>query len=79
MLRNLFEWYLDHQKELVEKYDGKYLVIRNNAVVGVHDSDSETVFDAESRYEAGTFLVQKCSHGGQDSAQCFNSPCVTFA
>ena len=34
---------LPEQDELVEQYDGKFLAIKDNAVIGVYDSDLEAI------------------------------------
>ena len=38
MLEKEFTYYLDHQSELVEKYNGKFLVIKGEDVIGVYDA-----------------------------------------
>ena len=37
VLEKEFNYYLQHQDELVKEYDGKYIVIKDNAVAGVYD------------------------------------------
>jgi hypothetical protein len=37
MLRKEFGYYASHQNELVEKYKGKYLVIKNEKVIHSQD------------------------------------------
>ena len=78
MLREFFIWYLEHQDELVKKYNGKYIVIKDNSVVGEYNSDGEAVIESEKQYPLGTFIVQKCSPGTEAYTQHFNSR-VTFA
>lgn len=39
MLEREFTYYLSNQEELVKKYRGKFLVIKNEEVVGVYDND----------------------------------------
>jgi len=36
-LEKEFEWYLDNQEEVVEKYNGKFIVIKNLSVIGAFD------------------------------------------
>ena len=78
MLKNEFQYYLDHQMELVKLYNGKYVLICNQQVVGSFESDLEAVQYGDAHYEAGTFLVQKCSEGTKDYTQTFHSR-VCFA
>lgn len=58
-----FQWYLVNQDSLVELYDGKILVIKDFAVVGVFDNVSDAHFVSEERYGLGNFLIQSCSPG----------------
>lgn len=60
MLKKEFQYYLDHQEELVKKYNGKYVVIKNEEIIGVYDDDLEAVKETQKEHELGTFLVQKC-------------------
>jgi hypothetical protein len=33
-----FKWFLDHQDELVTKYEGKYVVIKDGGVLGAYET-----------------------------------------
>ena len=72
-LEKEFQYYLDHQKELVEKYNGKFLAIKECVVVGVYDTELEAVEKASEKYEVGTFLVQKCEPGKESYTQTYHS------
>lgn len=73
MLEKEFQYYLDHQEELVKKYDNRYLVIADEEVVGSYDSFANAVSEAEQKYEVGSFLVQKCSEGEKDYTVKYHS------
>ena len=73
MLKDQFKYYLDNQKELVKKYDGKVLVIKDCKVVGVFDNKIDALYDAKSKYAMGSFLIQKCSIGDEDYTAIYNS------
>ena len=72
-LQKEFQYYINHQKELVEKYRGKVLVIKNEKVIGVYDSDLEAVEKTSEKHDIGTFLVQKCDSGTNSFTQSFHS------
>ena len=72
-LKENFLYYLDNQNELVEKYNGRYLVIKDKKVVGDYNSDDEAYFDATSKYEEGSFIIQLCTPGNGAYTQNFNS------
>jgi hypothetical protein len=72
-LEEELEYYIQHQDELVARYEGKYLVIKDKKVVGVYDSEIEAYNDAKSKYEAGSFLIQPCVPGADSYTQTFHS------
>lgn len=81
MAQNLekeFEYYLEHQDELVEKYNGKFIVIKDCNVIGVFESELEAVEETAKQHELGSFLVQKCEPGSEAYTQTYHSR-VVFA
>jgi hypothetical protein len=72
-LEQEFQYYLDHQDELVAKYEGKVIVIKGGAVLGAYDDELSAVEDTAKNHEIGTFLVQHVSRGDRDYAQTFRS------
>lgn len=72
-LKKEFEYYLEHQDELVEKYQGKFIVIKDNAVIGQYESELEAVEETSKQHEMGTFLVQKCEPGSESYSYTFHS------
>ena len=62
-----------HQNELVEAYNGKFLVIVGQKVVDAYDTELEAYSEAKKRHKLGTFLVQHCSAGKESYTQTFHS------
>jgi len=77
-LEKEFKYYLDHQDELIKKYNGKFVVIKDCKVIGSYDSALEAVEETSKHYELGTFLVQKCEPGSESYTQTYHSR-VSFA
>ena len=75
-LQDEFQFYLDHQDEMVEKYDGKYIVIKGGEVLGSYDDELVAISETQESHELGTFLVQKVSQGSSDYTQAFHSRVV---
>ena len=75
-LHDEFEFYLSHQDELVEKYDGKYVVIKDGEVLGAFEDELTAITETQKSHELGTFLVQKVSKGTGDYTQTFHSRVV---
>lgn len=63
MLRKEFQYYLEHQAELVPLYEGKYVMIVGEEVVGAYTSAAEACYVGKQKYGAGNFLLQLCTSG----------------
>lgn len=68
-----FHYYLEHQPELIKKYDGKFIVIKNNEIIGVYDGQSDAVKQTIKNHKIGSFLVQKVEPGEGAYTQTFHS------
>ena len=77
-LRAEFEYYVQHQAELAEKYQDRYLVIKDGEVLGDYATASEAVRATVKTHEPGTFLVQRCDADPDSTTQTFHSR-VSFA
>lgn len=73
MLDKEFEYYKKNQADLVSKYNGKTIVIKDSQVIGVFDSELDAVAETSKKHELGTFLVQKCSPGEENTSMTFHS------
>lgn len=56
-------FFIANQQDLVEKYNGKALVIRKDELVGVYDTVLEAYLEAHKKFELGTFMIQPCAPG----------------
>jgi hypothetical protein len=77
MLDKEFKYYKEHQKELVEKYNDKFIVIIDENVVGVFDTELKAYTEAKKNHPVGTFLIQRVLSGTDSYTQTFHSR-VTF-
>ena len=50
-LEKEFDYYLKHQDELVKKYNGKFIVIKDADVIGAFDSELEAVEKTAEKHE----------------------------
>lgn len=73
MLEKEFQYYLDNQEKLIQEYNGKFLVIKGNKVIGVFDSEEQAYFETEKIHKEGTFLIQFCEPGEGSYTQSFHS------
>ena len=72
-LEKEFNYYLEHQDELVKQYNGKFIVIKDCSVIGAYDSEMEAVTKTTEEHKLGTFLVQKCEPGIESYTQTYHS------
>jgi Family of unknown function (DUF5678) len=73
MLETEFEYFKTHQDELVKEYNGKYIVIRGQEVVGAYSSELAALEDAKKKFDLGTFLIQLVTPGDSSYTQTFHS------
>lgn len=73
MLKEEFEFYKANQEDLVSKYEGKFLVIVGEEVVGAYESELEAYQDAKKKHKPGTFLIQECAPGEEAFTETFHS------
>lgn len=76
-LEREFEFYLEHQDDLVGQYRGKFVVVHSCEVVGAYDDEIEAIQRTAQRFPLGSFLVQKCEPGAESYTQTFHSPMIT--
>jgi len=72
-LEKEFKYYLDNQDELVKKYNGKFIVIKNQKVIGNYSTELEAIKKTSQKEKLGTFLIQKCEPGVDSYSQMFHS------
>lgn len=77
MLEKEFQFYLNNQDQLVKEYNGKYVVIKGEEVVGAYASEAEAYFESTKTLKAGTFLIQLCRPGEEAYTETYHSR-VTF-
>ncbi|MEO8664635.1 MAG: hypothetical protein ABI462_03985, partial [Ignavibacteria bacterium] len=73
MLEKEFKYYIKNQEELVKKYKGRFLVIKDEKVVGDYIDKVTAYNESVKKYELGTFLIQQCLPGKDNYTQTFTS------
>ena len=72
-LEKEFNYYLEHQDELVEKYNGKFVVIKGHEFLGAYNSELAAIEEISKIHELGTFLIQHCLPGTEAYTQTYHS------
>ncbi|HNY35977.1 MAG TPA: DUF5678 domain-containing protein [Candidatus Pacearchaeota archaeon] len=73
ILKEEFEYYIKNQNNFVEKYEGKFIVLKNKTVIGSYDSQLEAYEKTKEEHELGTFLIQFVEKGKENYTQTFYS------
>lgn len=63
LIHNEFLYYLAHQDEFVDKYNGKVIVLFNHEVFGAYTTYGEAHVEARKNLIPGTYILQLCSPG----------------
>lgn len=75
-LEKEFQFFKEHQNELVEKYIGRFIVIKDQEIIGDYDTELEALENSKEDHELGTFLIQHCLPGEDTYTQTFHSRVV---
>ena len=73
MLEKEFNYYIEHQAELVQKYNGKYIVIIGEEVIGVYDTLPTAYHETAKSHLVGTFFIHLVGPGEENYTQTFHS------
>ncbi len=76
MFEKEFKYYVNKQKELVSKHDGKVIIIKGERVIEVFDSISEAYFFAQENDLLGKVMIQLVGPGVESYTTTFNSSLV---
>ncbi len=58
MLEKEYQYYNTHEEELLKQYNGKFIAIVGEEVVGVFDTELAAYTDMKKKYPLGKFLLQ---------------------
>ena len=72
-LEKEYEYYRTNQQSLAEKHRGRVLVIKDQEIIGIFDSEVDAVEATKKDHSLGSFLVQRCETPEESSPQVFHS------
>ena len=55
------KYYRVHQDEIVEKYNGQVVAIKDDKILGAYEDLLTACLETEKTHEPGTFLLQRVS------------------
>ena len=59
-----YNWFVNNNKKLYDKYGNVYVAIKNNKVIGKYKTFAEGVTKTQKKEKIGTFIVQRLSPDG---------------
>lgn len=71
-----FEYFNDNFQVLREEYADKFLVIKDQGVIGIYDSFDEAYSETIQKEKIGTFLIQLCRNDETTVNQFYSSNVV---
>ena len=69
-----FRWYIEHQDEMVERYNGRVIAIKDRVVLGSYSDYGEAIAATKKEHEPGTFILQLVSPGEKAYTVTIYSP-----
>lgn len=73
-----YEYYLKIREGLAEKYDGKFVAIKNGEVLGVFDDYLQAANTVYVAHEKGTVLMQEITKDPDSLNVTISTPGVAF-
>lgn len=74
LLNQYYSYFMNHLDEIFAKYKGKFVVIKDDSVVGSYNSEAEAYSEAVKKFTLGEFLIQECKSADKNSyTQTFRS------
>lgn len=73
MLKDEFQYFLDNRDKLINLYNGKYVVIKNQTVIASYDTKEMAYSESIKTNELGTFLIQYISEDESSFTQTYHS------
>ncbi len=59
LLDRQYKFFMDNKEELLEKYEGRFVVIHDEEVVGSFESDRDAYVYCVTHFKMGTFFTQQ--------------------
>ena len=79
MSKKNYDYFLSNLDDLVKKYREKYVVIKDESIIGCYDSFSDAYDATIQREKLGTFIIQYCIEKDRLETANFLSNNIKFA
>lgn len=72
-LRSLYDWFDLNRNEIIKNNEGKFVLLKDNSVLGYYQTQNNALKDAESKgLKYGEFLVQWCVSESEECKMFYN-------
>ena len=78
MLEKSYDYFKSNIKDLLVKYSGEYIVIKEEKIIGHYKSFDEAYRETSIKEEIGTFIIQHCVVEDREKAMHFAWNNVSF-
>ncbi len=75
-LKKELDFFIKHQDELVKKHRGKFLVLKDQKVIGAYTTIHDAYWEAQKKHPLGTFAIQRCIPGPEAYTRVFHSRAI---
>lgn len=76
-LESEYKYFVKNRAKICSDHPEKYVVIKNQALIGIYDDQVTAFTETSKSEEPGTFLIQHCSKDTEQS-QVFHSRVISF-
>lgn len=73
MLEKEFKYCQKHHQKLLNQFNGRYVVVRDDKVIGDYATEIKAYTKTQKQHKLGTFLIQMISPKKENLAQKFSS------
>ena len=73
-----YEWFQSNLSELVQNYEGQYIVVKDCRVIGTYPTFDEAFTETNKNEAAGTYIIQLCSQDENKIARTYHTLRVSF-
>lgn len=74
-----YHWFEEKLPELVKKYDGRYVVVKDSVILSDYGTFEEAFTETIKTETPGTFIIQLCSEDKTKTVQTYYTMRVKFA
>ena len=72
------EFFIANQENLVRDYQGKFVAIKGQKILGVYSDAISAYTETQKDYPAGTFMIQPCEPGPTAYTVIITSSVINF-